>query len=254
MQKIAIVSMPRTASKVVMKNFSLYTIAKYGDISKLFLDNNHVRPCTDEFLNPGFQELFVGRAKLLNTGDICITKIPFDNLSQELADRVQIVNQISKPVVLKYFPFRKYLDITNPVLEFIDKTYYLGRKDLFSHVLSSCISYQTNAWVPDEVQKNIIKDTIRNKISISEKLFRNILNEFRYYNASCYGKLVFEFDDIIKLRDSRDFCDMFRLEFTEFKFTNSESEFVNNKELMINNIDDLRKIMGDDAERPLPLS
>ena len=253
MKKIAIVSMPRTASKMVIGNFASYTVAKFGNVSKLLLDDGIVRNCTDEFLNPGFQELFAGKAKLLDTGDVRITAEAFDSLDQELIDRVWIFNQISKPAVLKYFPFSKYMSITDSVLDRVDNIYYLGRKDLFSHVLSCCISYQTNSWIANKIQENIIRDKIQNKISIPPELFRTVLKEFQHYSNICIGKSVFEFDNIIQMRDAKDFCNMFKLEFVEFKFSNSDLEFTDNKELMINNIDELRKIMEDDTERPQSL-
>lgn len=244
MYKIAIVGAPRTATKVVTHNFSQYVMARYGSISRICNNQTgHISNHLDEFLNHVNVDSFMTKAVLdCNSCNVHLTSEKIVDTEEELYNRIEIVRNIKNYVVMKHFPYNKYAPIVDESLSIFDKLYYLTRENEFEHILSYCLGVQTNLWRPCSNQQNVIDDYLENKRRIPVKLFAHIMGNIRRYNRLSAGKKTYSFENIIKLDSARAFCDLFELEFVDFKFLYNYKEYGSNKINMISNIGQLRAV------------
>ena len=137
--KIAIIGMPRTATKTVMNNMARYLKERYGAISQLMnATTGVIIPHLDEMLNPSI-DLFKYQA-FLSLNNVVLTDIPVTDVEEELDGRFWVLRNITIPLVVKHFPFSPQLHRMVELTDCMDRVYYLSRRDTFEHALSFCIS------------------------------------------------------------------------------------------------------------------
>lgn len=239
--KIAVIGMPRTATKTVLRNMSKYLEARYGVVSNLIDSTTGiVVPHLDEMLN-SFIGHFQNQADLIND-NVVLSNRPIVSIDDELAKRIGLLRIIKLPFVVKHFPFSHQLQQMPGLTDSVDRVYYLSRRNTFEHALSFCISKQTHSWAVSDAQRSAIANALENRIIIPADTFRKVTEGFNQYNLYLYGKKTIDFETIVKIRSSTEFCSIFELEEIDFEFRNDDIEYGDNKLNMISNVDELMQI------------
>jgi hypothetical protein len=241
---------------MVLHNLYAYVKQRYSNIIEI--DDNRARATLvislDEMLNQFHDTLFSEQACLVGDRIVFNGKL-IESVDDELACRYNLIQNITQPYVLKYFPLtHRFLD---NLPSFADRTYYLTRQDLMSQTLSFCLSSKNHVWCKGSNQDQFINESLEQPVHVDEALFRAMAKKFKWFNTEYIpqGSRCLDTSQIETISSAENFCKLLDLEFVDFKFIKFRKEFGDNKRNMVSNIARLEEIfMEVDAERPLPQS
>jgi hypothetical protein len=164
--------------------------------------------------------------------------------SKELKRRIQLLEDSNDAWVIKRWNWVENDPIKDDLLR-TAKNIAVIRNDQFDHTLSLCLSYASNIWAWGDEMDTCIKEYSKNKIYIDPKQFKNYYDLFTIWNNQEWDESisVYNFEDIIQISNTREFCNFFSLEYSEFNFIPFTKEFGDYKFDMISNIDQLKKIV-----------
>lgn len=242
--RIAIHSLPRCGTKTLQRNFQSYLKA----LGMPVLGANRV---------DGLGEPFIFTEKEFTTGitNQRLKKYDADGPIFETGDPISVYQELSYRFVNLIHRKRNFVFKRNPLIwgdpliydtiTNIDKCISVIREDTFDHCLSFCIAHYLQIWNKGDELNNAIIEHSKNKIRIDPDIFL-----LRYNTFSLYKKLkwtahfqIVKFDDIIKISSAKEFCEFFNLRYYHFEFKTFEIEYGDNKFNMIENLDELKKLV-----------
>jgi hypothetical protein len=243
--KIAINSLPRSGTKFLQANFHRYIkSAGYNVLCPESFDSI-LEPFN--FLD---HELEL-KATITGIESIDQHKINFvkkyrypKDINSETIDRYSYLKSLKQSWVFKRTPWVRFDPILYESAVELDKCVAIVRSDMFEHTLSFVLARQLNIWAPTNELETAV-ETCKNKpIKLNEDEFIQFYKWIKQYNKIKWVKdiQVVDFDKMVKIKNSKEFCDFFNLPFVNFDFHYFHIEYGDNKRKMISNIKELRVI------------
>jgi hypothetical protein len=241
--KIAINSLPRSGTKFLQANFHRYMKSAGYDV----LCPNSFDSILEPFNFPDHElELTVTLTGIENIDNF---KINFNkthqypqSLTSEIINRFKYLTSLKQSWVYKRTPWVEFDPILYESAVRLDKCISVIRYDFFDHALSFTLAKELNIWAPTVELDEAIKAHTIKQIKLDKTEFAKNYKWVKDYNKIKWAKniQVVEFDNMVKLKNSKDFCEFFQLPIVEFDYHQFVVEFGDNKRRMIYYIKDLR--------------
>jgi hypothetical protein len=124
----------------------------------------------------------------------------------------------------------------------LDKSVSVIRTDFFDHALSFALAKQLDIWAPTVELEEAIKTHTSQQIKVNENEFTSVYKWIKGYSKVKWvdNIQVVNFYDMVKLKNSKEFCEFFQLPFVEFDYHQFVVEYGDNKRKMVSNIKQLR--------------
>jgi len=249
--KIAINSLPRSGTKLLQANFHRYIKSAGYDAL-----------CPESFesiLEPFYfskddRELgsSVTRIESIDQYKINFKKYKFPRrVTDEIIERYKYLKSLKQSWVFKRTPKGRFDPILYQSVVELDKSVAIKRYDFFDHALSLSLAKKLDIWAPTDQLNDAIKNHTIQQIKIEETEFAADYKWIKEYSKIKWVKdvQVVKFEEMVKLNNSKEFCDFFQLPFIEFNFHKFDIEYGDNKRKMISNIEELRLIANEIDEK-----
>jgi hypothetical protein len=243
--KIAINSLPRSGTKILQGNFQQYLKA-----------SGYAVLCPDSFDSIGepfnFED-YENDLQVTKTGITGIDgkKILFSKkhknpvpLTEELKTRYVFLTGLKNSWVYKRTPFSNFDPILYESAVGLDKCIAIVKQNTFEHCISFVLARQLDIWSNGDSLRSAIRNYTENKIKIELSDFSHFYKWFKDYNKIKWVKdiQVVRFEEMVKLSNSKEFCDFFHLPDTDFDFHPFVVEYGDNKINMISNMLELSEL------------
>ena len=239
--KIAINSLPRSGTKLLQANFHCYIKSAGYDVL-----------CPESFdsiLEPFYfskHELEL-KESVTRIESIDQYKINFKKggvpcrITDEVIRRYKYLKSLKQSWVFKRTPRDQFDPILYQSVVDLDKSVAIKRYDFFDHALSLSLAKKLDIWAPTDQLNDAIKNYTMQQIKIEKTEFASDYKWIKEYSKIKWVKdvQVVKFEEMVKLNNSKEFCDFFQLPFIEFNFHQFDIEYGDNKRKMISNIDEL---------------
>lgn len=241
--KVLIATLPRSGSKFIQRNMQAYL----ASLGRTLVANTTDDPAGDIGLN----EFFVGRGKngkFINKATLFkgkVVYVPTDDLDQEgeKENRLSILRTNNQHFVVKDLVIFSDMKVTDQLIDMSDMIIVLKR-DLRNCVLSNLASMYTHCYHQSHVMTSAIKEKTIEKIHVDLKLVDDLLERFTMFEAKKWPPekiKVLNFEDLVKIKSSVEFCKWMKLPFSHFTFVPAEIEFSHHKYTIFSN---LEEVMG----------
>jgi hypothetical protein len=241
--KIAINSLPRCGTKFLQVNFHRYI--KSAGYNLLCPDS------FDSILEPFNFPDHELELQVTMTGieSIDKNKINFkkthilpQSLITEVINRYTYLTSLKQSWVFKRTPWVRFDPILYESAVELDKCVAVVRYDFFDHALSFSLAKTLNIWAPTNELEDAIKIYTTKQIKLDKTEFSKNYKWIKNYSKVKWAKniQVVDFDKMVKLKNSNDFCEFFQLPIVEFDYHRFVVEYGDNKRRMISNINELR--------------
>lgn len=253
--KVAINSLPRSGTKVLQRNFQRYLIQQGTTLSK-----DNVDSIWEPFsFTPMEYDLGVTNQGIIEiTSDEIVygKKYTFSSipLHLEVQNRFNLLYERPENWVFKRTPWVQHDPILYACSTLLDKCVAIKKKytiaNAFQFAISLGLATQLNIWANSPALDSAIKQHRADKIELDLELFASQYRLFNQYNNIVWSSdiQVVDFDQMVELSSSREFCKFFDLPYLDFEFVEFQIEYGANKLEMISNLDEIR-IIADRVDR-----
>jgi hypothetical protein len=242
--KIAINSLPRCGTKMLQANFHRYIKSAGYNV----LCPNSFDGILEPFNFPDHElELQVTMTGIDYIDD---DKIHFKkkhstplNLNTAIINRYQYLMSLKdKSWVYKRTPWRRFDPILYESAVELDKCVSVIRTDFFDHALSFALAKQLDIWAPTIELEEAIKKYTNQQIKVNETDFVSAYKWIKGYSTIRWvdNIQVVNFHEMVKIKNSKEFCEFFQIPFVEFDFHQFVIEYGDNKRKMVSNLKQLR--------------
>ena len=243
--KIAINSLPRCGTKFLQANFHRYIKSAGYNV----LCPNSFDSILEPFNFPDHElDLQVTKTGIdyIDDQQIHFKKkylLP-QTLTTELIARFKYLAALDNSWVCKRTPWNRFDPILYESAVELDKCVSIVRTDFFDHALSFALAKQLDIWAPTVELEEAIKTYTTQQIKVNETEFAIIYQWIKGYSKIRWvdNIQVVDFHKMIKLKNSKDFCEFFQLPFVEFDYHQFVVEYGDNKRKMVSNIKELRAV------------
>jgi hypothetical protein len=239
--KILITTMARSGSKLLQHNIELYLKSFGSTLNVDFISPGPTRGLGEFFVGKGKDNQYLKKANIDAFGQLFFEE--FDNpidVDDENNSRINILKQTSYNFVVKCLEMN--VSIIDELAPLMDRVYILKR-DKQQCILSNIVSRYTNIYSIEQLNKVDRKITFTVDKSIVEEYkikYDNFYKRDRYKNA-----IDINFEDLINLNDSSEFCKLLYLTHNTFEFFKNTTKFGDHKFAMIENIDQVISWIND---------
>jgi hypothetical protein len=242
--KIAINSLPRCGTKFLQANFHRYIKSAGYNV----LCPNSFDSILEPFNFPDHElELNVTLTTIdyIDNQQIHFKKthrVSID-LHTEIVNRYKYLTSLKdKSWVYKRTPWIRFDPILYESAVDLDKSVSVIRTDFFDHALSFALAKQLDIWAPTVELEEAIKTHTSQQINVNENEFTSAYKWIKGYSKVKWvdNIQVVNFYDMVKLKNSKEFCEFFQLPFVEFDYHQFVVEYGDNKRKMVSNIKQLR--------------
>jgi hypothetical protein len=245
--KIAIHSLPRSGTKNLVKNFQSYLKSLGGPL----LHPNDERGLDDPFnfedegWGPEKKTTSRMMGKLQNDYTYCKHHPTPVSIENEIQRRFKLLLDFKYSWVYRRVPFYMNDPILYDSITRLDKCIAIIKDNVFEHCLSYTLADQLKIWDAGPEMNIAISKYTDNKIILDKNNFKIKYEQFcKYNNIKWIPPIVVrKFEEMVKIKNSKEFCDFFEIPFNDFIFSPFEIEFGSNKFNMIGNIEELKYIV-----------
>lgn len=251
--KILISSLGRSGSKILQQNTQTYLVAKYGQDNVL---------TAEKVVASGFNVKALGLGAFFDIGAYnggiksilpesyengVLQNDPLLDVNAELVKRTKLVKTTDKHLVVQDRWTQKRIK-NELILAGIESSFdrqIVIHRNLRDWVLSAALEVLTGTTSKNVYQEKAILNAIANKLHVERSLVEDLIRQHKAFEAKSWSESAIhvDFDQIVNATNSEQLCALIGCEFFPITIRTNVVEFGQNKERMIENLEEVLQII-----------